>query len=108
MLVTGFPYDIRENPDNNLDHYARFSLLSQGVRRLGSAALDLSYVACGRLDGFWELRLSPWDVAAGGLIAQEAGGVVTNVHGGADYLSAQQSILAANPYIYPLMLALFK
>lgn len=108
LLVTGFPYDIRDNPDNNLDHYARFSLLSQGVRRIGSAALDLSYVACGRFDGFWELRLSPWDVAAGGLIAHQAGGIVTDIYGGTDYLSSQESILAANPYIHPLMLSLFK
>ena len=107
LLVTGFPYDIRENPDNNLDYYSRFSLLSQAVRRLGSAALDLSYVACGRFEGFWELRLSPWDVAAGALIVQEAGGLVTNIHGGGDYLSPQQSILASNPYIHALMLAQF-
>ena len=59
LLVTGFPYDIRTNPENNLDHYAHFALRSQGVRRLGSAALDLCYVACGRFDGFWELRLKP-------------------------------------------------
>jgi len=105
LLVTGFPYDIRENPDNNLDNYVRFSLLTQGVRRLGSAALDLAYVACGRLDGYWELRLNPWDVAAGGLIAQEAGATVTNYHGELDFISTPQSILAANPYIHPLMLA---
>lgn len=105
MLVTGFPYDIRTNPDNNLDHYAHFALHSQGVRRLGSAALDLSYVACGRFDGFWELRLNPWDVAAGGLIAIEAGAIVTNMAGEADFLSPPQTILAANPLIHPLMLA---
>jgi myo-inositol-1(or 4)-monophosphatase len=104
LLVTGFPYDIRSNPHNNLDHYAHFALRSQGVRRLGSAALDLCYVACGRLDGFWELRLNPWDVAAGGLIAQQAGAVVTNLHGGADFISPPQSILAANPTIHSLML----
>lgn len=104
LLVTGFPYDIRANPENNLDHFARFSLLSQGVRRLGSAALDLCYVAAGRFDGFWEIRLNPWDVAAGGLIAAESGAVVTDVRGGPDYLSPPQSILAANPHIHPLML----
>ena len=105
LLITGFPYDIRENPDNNLDHYARLNLLTLGVRRLGSAALDLAYVACGRLDGFWELRLSPWDVAAGGLIAHEAGATVTEMHGNPNYLGDPQSILAANARIYPLMLA---
>ena len=104
LLVTGFPYDIRTNPINNLDHYAHFALHSQGVRRLGSAALDLSYVACGRFDGFWELRLNPWDVAAGGLIAREAGVVVTNLQGSQDFISPPQSILAANPTIHALML----
>jgi len=104
LLVTGFPYDIRTNPDNNLDHYAQFALHSQGVRRLGSAALDLCYVACGRFDGFWELRLNPWDVAAGGLIAREAGATVTNLAGEDDFISPPQSILAANPHIHPLML----
>ena len=105
LLVTGFPYDIWENPDNNLDNFARFAVRTQGVRRLGSAALDLCFVAAGRFDGYWELRLKPWDVAAGGLIAAEAGAVVTNLHGGEDYLSPPQSILAANPALHPQMLA---
>jgi myo-inositol-1(or 4)-monophosphatase len=104
LLVTGFPYDIRTNPENNLDHYDHFSLISQGVRRLGSAALDLCYVACGRFDGFWELRLSPWDVAAGGLIALEARALVTDLQGAPDYLSPPCSILAANPLIHRQML----
>ncbi len=104
LLVTGFPYDIRTNPENNLNHYAHFSLRSQGVRRLGSAALDLCYVACGRLDGFWELRLNPWDVAAGGLIARQAGAIVTNLQGNDDFISPPQSILVANPTIHALML----
>ncbi|MEJ2266168.1 MAG: inositol monophosphatase family protein [Anaerolineales bacterium] len=104
LLVTGFPYDIRTNPDNNLDHFVRFSLRVQGVRRLGSAALDLCYVAAGRLDGFWEIRLNAWDVAAGGLIAQEAGARLTDIHGGPDFLANPQSIVAANPDLHPLML----
>jgi myo-inositol-1(or 4)-monophosphatase len=104
LLVSGFPYDIRTNPENNLDNYVQFSLVSQAVRRLGSAALDLAYVATGRIDGFWEIRLSAWDIAAGGLIVQEAGGTVTNIYGGSDFISAPQSILAANPMIHPLML----
>lgn len=104
LLATGFPYDIRTNPDNNLNHFSRFALRAQGLRRLGSAALDLCYVADGRLAGFWELRLSPWDVAAGGLIAAEAGALVTNIHGGQDYFSQPQSILAANPTIHHQML----
>jgi len=107
LLVTGFPYDIRTNPVDNLDHYAYFAHHSQGVRRLGSAALDLCHVACGRLDGFWELRLNPWDVAAGGLIAREAGAMVTNLAGEADFISPPQSILAANPQVHAQMLAYF-
>lgn len=104
LLATGFPYDIRTNPENNLDHYAHLALHSQGVRRLGSAALDLCYVACGRFDGFWELSLKSWDVAAGALIAQEAGAVVTNMAGGADFMTAPQSILTANSQLHPLLL----
>jgi myo-inositol-1(or 4)-monophosphatase len=108
LLVTGFPYDIRTNPENNLDYHARLSLISQGVRRLGSAALDLCYVAAGRLDGFWEIRTAPWDVAAGGLIAQEAGAVVTNADGEPDFLSMPNSILAANPHLHPQILDALK
>ena len=104
LLVTGFPYDIRTNPENNLDNYARFALRSLGVRRLGSAALDLCYVACGRFDGYWELRMNAWDVAAGGLIAQEAGARVTAITGEADFLGPQPSILAANASLHREML----
>jgi myo-inositol-1(or 4)-monophosphatase len=104
LLVTGFPYDIRTNPDNNLDHYAHFAVLSLGVRRLGSAALDLAYVACGRFDGFWEFRLSPWDFAAGLLLAREAGGTVTRADGGADVFAEPTSILASNGRLHRAML----
>jgi myo-inositol-1(or 4)-monophosphatase len=82
LLVTGFPYDIRSTSETNLPEYAALSLRSQAVRRLGSAVLDLCYVAAGRFDGFWELRLGPWDMAAGGLMVLEAGGRITNVRGG--------------------------
>jgi myo-inositol-1(or 4)-monophosphatase len=78
LLVTGFAYDIRDNPKNNLDHFTRLSLHAQGVRRTGSAALDLCYVATGRFDGFWEVKLNPWDMAAGFVILREAGGLVTS------------------------------
>jgi myo-inositol-1(or 4)-monophosphatase len=74
------------------------------VRRLGSAALDLCYVAAGRFDGFWEMRLNAWDVAAGGLIAEEAGARVTGLRGEPDFLSPPHSILAANLQLHPLML----
>ena len=81
LIVTGFPYDIKTNPDNALQHFSNVVMESQGVRRLGSAALDLSYVACGRFDGFWEVTLNPWDMAAGVLFVQEAGGKFTNFRG---------------------------
>ncbi len=81
LLATGFPYDIREDSNNNLNHFSKFALKAQAIRRLGSAALDLCFVACGRFDGFWELKLFPWDVAAGILIVEEAGGKVTDFKG---------------------------
>lgn len=105
LLVTGFPYDIRTTAHNNLNTYARLALQSQGVRRLGSAALDLCYVAAGRFDGYWERSLRPWDLAAGGLIAREAGAIVTCLDGSPDLLSEPLSVIAANPILYPLLLA---
>jgi len=108
LLVTGFPYDIRTTPHNNLDFYTRLSLLSQGVRRIGSAALDLCYVAAGRFDGYWELSLKIWDLAAGSLIAQEAGAVATDLQGGQDFLLPPHAILAATAAIHPHMLEVLK
>lgn len=105
LLVTGFPYDRLHTEEHNLDNFARFSMITQGVRRLGSAALDLGYIACGRLDGYWELKLNAWDVAAGGLIAREAGAVVTSLKGEENFLQPPYSILAGNPAIHSLMLA---
>ena len=81
LLATGFPYDIREAARNNLNYFAKFAKRAQAIRRAGSAALDLCYLACGRFDGFWELRLAPWDLAAATLIVEEAGGKVTNFKG---------------------------
>ena len=104
LLVTGFPYDTWDTSDDNFENFTRFAKMTQGVRRLGSAALDLAYVACGRFDGYWEISLAPWDVAAGGLIAEEAGATVTNVHGGPDYIHKPLSILASTPGLHPLML----
>lgn len=104
LLVTGFPYDAWNTEHDNFANFVRFAKMTQGVRRLGSAALDLCYVAAGRFDGFWELALKPWDVAAGGLICEEAGALVTNVSGGEDYISPPQSILAAAPGIHGSML----
>ncbi|MFZ5883371.1 MAG: inositol monophosphatase family protein [Chloroflexota bacterium] len=104
LLVTGFPYDAWNTEQDNFANFVKFAKMTQGVRRLGSAALDLCYVAAGRFDGFWELALKPWDVAAGGLICEEAGGRVTNVRGEADYISPPQSVVAAAPGIHARML----
>lgn len=104
LLVTGFRYYLRDTPQNNFNNFARFSRITQGVRRLGSAALDLAYVAAGRLDGFWEVALHQWDVAAGALLVQEAGGIVTRMYGDPDFMAEPVSILAANPAVYPLIL----
>ncbi|MGD8998282.1 MAG: inositol monophosphatase family protein, partial [Anaerolineae bacterium] len=103
FLATGFPYDRRTAPDNNVQRLGHFLRRSQGVRRAGAAVLDLAYVACGRLDGFWEIRLRPWDVAAGILIVREAGGRVTDFSGGPDCLSGER-ILASNGHIHKQML----
>jgi myo-inositol-1(or 4)-monophosphatase len=103
LLSTGFPYDVHTNPNNNLAEFARFQLLAQGVRRTGSAALDCSWVAAGRLDGFWELRLNPWDVGAGALVVREAGGRVTTYAGDDDFLG-KDSIVASNGILHPDML----
>jgi myo-inositol-1(or 4)-monophosphatase len=104
LLVTGFPYNLRTTQHNNLELYARLTIASQGVRRLGSAALDLCYVAAGRLEGYWEMSIMAYDVAAGGLIAEESGAQVTAVYGQADYLETPCSILAANPVLHPQLL----
>ena len=104
LLVTGFPYSAWNTPQDNFDNFVKFGKLSQGVRRLGSAALDLCYVAAGRFEGFWEMALNPWDVAAGALIAEEAGARVTSVTGDADYLSSPQSVIACTPGIHARML----
>lgn len=104
MLVTGFPNDMWGTPDDNTGNFIHFSKLSQTVRRLGSAALDFVYLAAGRLDGFWEVEINSWDVAAGSLIAKEAGCVVTNVFGNPDFLKEPISIVSANPVIHAKML----
>ena len=81
LLATGFPYDHRDFADFYLSYFKAFMIRCQGIRRGGSAALDLCYVACGRLDGFWELKLKPWDIAAGSLIVAEAGGKLSDFSG---------------------------
>lgn len=102
LLCTGFPYDVRERGEF-ARHFANFIMNAQGVRRDGAAALDLAYVAAGRFDGFWEEGLKPWDVAAGALLIEEAGGKVSDYHGGAlDIFSPP--ILASNGSIHEQMM----
>ena len=103
LLVTGFPYDIRRSKKNNLKQFNAFAVRARAVRRLGSAALDLCYTACGRFDGYWELKLSPWDQAAGSLILREAGGRITDFSG-RDFDIYGDEVLGTNGYIHrPMM-----
>jgi myo-inositol-1(or 4)-monophosphatase len=108
LLVTGFPYDVQTGERNNFDHFVRMTQLTQGVHCHGSAALDGCYVAAGRFDGYWELSLKPWDVAAAGLIAQEAGARVTAMDGSLDFISPPQSVIVSAPGIYDQMLDALK
>lgn len=107
LLVTGFPYDIRLGRDTNLPEYAAFAVRSRAVRRLGSAVLDLAYVAAGRFDGYWELRLGAWDVAAGALLVEEAGGRVTDLVGGPLDLDTPR-VVASNGLIHHEILGVLK
>jgi myo-inositol-1(or 4)-monophosphatase len=104
LLCTGFPYDVHTSAENNIDLFVRFLKKARAVRRDGSAALDLCYVACGRFDGFWEMKLKPWDIAAGWLMVQEAGGRVTGFDGTAS-TPARHDILASNGLIHEAMAA---
>ena len=107
LLVTGFAYNIRETPNNNLNHFVRFALKVQGLRRTGTAALDLCYVAAGRFDGFWEVRLNPWDMAAGAVILREAGGTLTDFKGGPHSIYGRE-LVASNGPIHQAMLDLLQ
>jgi len=105
LLATGFPYDIRESEFDNLDHFARFAKSARAIRRMGAAALDLAWTAAGRFDGFWEMKLSPWDCIAGALLCQEAGGIVTDYLGRPFHIDLGQAI-AANPVLHPQILGI--
>ncbi|WP_075071947.1 inositol monophosphatase family protein [Longilinea arvoryzae] len=107
LLVTGFSYDpaIR---DRNLPYFVQLVKKAQAVRRMGSAALDLSYVACGRLDGYWEMQLKSWDIAAAGLIAQESGALVTDMDGNPDFMRPPYGAVAANAALHAALLAELK
>lgn len=102
ILITGFPYDIHDNPDNTIERFTDFLMEAQAIRRLGSAAIDLCYIAAGYGDGFWEAFIKPWDIAAGMLIVEEAGGMVTDFEGNPIGAESQR-ILATNGRIHGKM-----
>ena len=99
LLATGFAYDRRETPDNNYAEFCHFTHITQGVRRAGAASLDLAYVACGRIDGYWERGLKPWDIAAGAIIVEEAGGMVS-AYDSTEMDIKSGSILTSNGHIH--------
>jgi myo-inositol-1(or 4)-monophosphatase len=107
LLLTGFPYDRREHADLYLSYVKAFMGENQGIRRAGAAALDLCWVACGRVDGYWEWKLKPWDCAAGSLIVEEAGGRMSDYAGG-DYTIYGEQNLATNQLIHKEMLAVMR
>jgi len=107
LLGTGFPYDCATDPANNFAHFIAFQKSARGIRRAGAAALDLAYVAAGRLDGFWELKLKAWDVAAGVLMVREAGGMVTTFDG-SSYDVFNDKIVASNGKIHDEMITMLK
>ncbi len=107
LLATGFPYDRKVSEKNNLNYFHDLLMASQEVRRDGSAALDLCSVAAGRFDGFWELKLKPWDVAAGSLIVQEAGGMVSDLSGNRFNIHAEE-IVASNGRIHSSMIEILQ
>lgn len=103
LLSTGFPYDIRDSRENNLDNFENFVKRAQAIRRCGSAAIDLCYVACSRFDGFWELKLNPWDVAAAALILEEAGGKMSDFKGNGFDIYGKQT-MGSNSLIHDQMI----
>jgi myo-inositol-1(or 4)-monophosphatase len=103
LLVTGFPYDVHKNSGDLVALFGEFLGRARAVRRLGSAAIDLCYVAAGRLDAFWEQKLNPWDVSAGALIVEEAGGRVTGIDG-SPFDAAAGHLIASNGHIHPQMI----
>jgi myo-inositol-1(or 4)-monophosphatase len=107
VVVTGFPYDVHSRVEEIVGLFGAFVGQARAVRRLGSAAIDLCYVAAGRMDGFWETGLKAWDIAAGALIVAEAGGLVTNMAGG-PFSSRQGSVLAANARLHRAMLEVIR
>jgi myo-inositol-1(or 4)-monophosphatase len=107
MLVTGFPYDVKENPDKAFERFISFLKHARAIRRLGSAAIDFCYVANGVFDGFWEVALHPWDMCAGKLIVEEAGGLVTDFDGKSIDIFSKR-ILATNGLVHKKMIDVMK
>jgi myo-inositol-1(or 4)-monophosphatase len=107
LLATGFAYDVHRSADDNVDHFARFVKRARGLRRDGSAALDLCYVAAGRLDGYWELKLHPWDVVAGSLIVEEAGGRISDFAGLPSPSDGRQTV-ASNGHLHDAMVEVLR
>jgi myo-inositol-1(or 4)-monophosphatase len=107
MLLTGFPYDVHSRVEEIVGQFAAFIATARAVRRLGSAALDLCYVAAGRVDGFWETDLKAWDIAGGALVVAEAGGQVTNTDGG-PFVSRGGHLLATNGHLHDAMLTVIR
>jgi myo-inositol-1(or 4)-monophosphatase len=107
LLATGFPYDIRVSEDNNLNYFNLMAMEVQAIRRAGAAALDIAYLAAGRFDGFWELKLMPWDMAAACLMVEEAGGMITDMFGGKWDISLPD-VLVSNGLIHEQMISVFK
>jgi myo-inositol-1(or 4)-monophosphatase len=107
FLATGFPYDIRRGRRTNIDHFTRFATRCLAIRRAGAAALDLAYVAAGRFDGFWELKLRPWDIAAASLLIEEAGGRVSGL-AGRPWRLPVRDIVASNGLVHKEMLAVIR
>ncbi|UCG22686.1 MAG: inositol monophosphatase [Chloroflexota bacterium] len=103
LLATGFPYDRHQADENNIAQLAAFLKTARGIRRAGSASLDMAYVAAGRLDGYWEFKLSSWDIAAGVCLVQEAGGKVTGVDGAPLQIAPRLSLIASNGRIHESM-----
>lgn len=103
VLVTGFPYNIKENPDKAFERFIAFLKRARAIRRLGSAAIDFCYVANGVFDGFWEVSLQPWDICAGKLIVEEAGGIVTDFDGNKIDIFTKR-ILATNKLVHQKMI----
>lgn len=107
MLVTGFPYNVKENPDKAYERFIEFLKHARAIRRLGSAAIDFCYVASGVFDGFWEVSLHPWDVCAGKLIVEEAGGLVTDFDGNKIDIYSKR-ILATNNFVHQKMIEVMR